>query len=679
MHRFSKIHKTLSFIISLSLIIQLFAPLFISNLTALPAPTTTLPAPTLTPTAPLQPDVLAQPLTLSRIQSAYHTADTINNTLTISFTVRNNQIAANFPDITNTGTATDTADILTNLDLLADRNTLHNVTLQDTLLSGVSYVDSTFPPNQSGSTLTWTLPDIIPGTEQLITLTVQVPSTSPSFTNLDSGAEVTAVLWDRNISHTTAPTTLAPDNVAAATTRATAAADSSDSDMLWRTAAFAGDPATIFSFVRDMQYEVYDGSLRGTRGTLWSEAGNSIDQSSLLIAILRANGIPARYRHGDLNTADAQALIASMFSDLQGLAGHIPPGTATADPINDPSLIALTQDHWWVEANLPSQGWTDLDPSFSDAAIGQSFATPSSNDRIAALPASVQHSLTLTLLVEQYTQFPVGGTFLQETAPLSATMPIAQVAGKQLVFGTFVSNETAGGAPFTSRTILYEPYFGIEENGVAFLGDAFQDYLTNFPLATVATTAVWLQYAVTAPDGTTETFQRTIKDSLGPDVRLSGGQPDIAIDLQGPSFLTPEEQYVNWVLPNDVPAWAYNQRVAGLVTTIKDLGEQTAAILEVGTNLGDEYTEEQVDTLVQAVGRFSLANTDSLGLTGLKFAHEADSAVHTIEDSTLTSMYYSHPPPLRRRHHYGRHHHLQSQRRFTLHHCQSHCRPRPIN
>ena len=159
----------------------------------------------------------------------------------------------------------------------------------------------------------------------------------------------------------------------------------------------------------------------------------------------------------------------------------------------------------------------------------------------------------------------------------------------------------------------------------------------------MATTAVWLQYAVTAPDGTTETFQRTVKDSLGPDVRLSGGQPDVTIDLEGPSFLTPEEQYVNWVLPNDVPEWAYSQRVAGLVTTIKDLGEQTAAILEVGANLGDEYTEEQVDTLVQAVGRFSLANTDSLGLTGLKFAHEADTAVHTIEASTLTSMYYATP------------------------------------
>ena len=425
MYQFSKTHKFLSLLISLSLLTQLFTPLFLTNVTALPHTATPGSTPDLTPLtfATNEPQAIAQPVTLSRIQSAYHTADTINNTLIISFTIRNNQIAANFPDITSTGTATDTADILTNLDLLADRNTMHNVTLQDTLLSGVTYIDSTFPPNQSGNTLIWNLPDIIPGTEQLITLTVQVPSTSPTFTNLDSGAEVTAVLWDRNISHTTAPTTLAPDNVAAATTRATTDADSRDSDMLWRTADLAGNPTAIFHFVRDMQYEVYDGSLRGTRGTLWGEAGNSVDQASLLIAILRANGIPARYRHGSLNTTNAQTLIASMFSEPQGVAGHIPSGTAVSDPINDPTLIALAQDHWWVEANLPGQGWTNLDPSFSDAAVGQSYATPGSNDRIAALPASVQHSLTLTLLVEQYTRFPVGGTFLQETTPLSATMP----------------------------------------------------------------------------------------------------------------------------------------------------------------------------------------------------------------------------------------------------------------
>jgi hypothetical protein len=89
----------------------------------------------------------------------------------------------------------------------------------------------------------------------------------------------------------------------------------------------------MFAYVRSLGYESYKGSLRGTRGTLWSEAGNSLDQASLLIAMLRGSGIPARYRHGTLSTERAQELILSMFPEPQGVSGHIPPGTELADSL----------------------------------------------------------------------------------------------------------------------------------------------------------------------------------------------------------------------------------------------------------------------------------------------------------------------------------------------------------
>ena len=74
------------------------------------------------------------------------------------------------------------------------------------------------------------------------------------------------------------------------------------------------DPNPIFAFVRDkIGYESYKGSLRGARGTLWSKAGNALDQASLLIALLRVSGIEAQYVQGTLSDELSKDLILSMF------------------------------------------------------------------------------------------------------------------------------------------------------------------------------------------------------------------------------------------------------------------------------------------------------------------------------------------------------------------------------
>jgi len=56
------------------------------------------------------------------------------------------------------------------------------------------------------------------------------------------------------------------------------------------------DPVAIYEYVRNnFEYEPYYGSLKGSQETLWEEAGNDADLASLLIALYRASGIPARY------------------------------------------------------------------------------------------------------------------------------------------------------------------------------------------------------------------------------------------------------------------------------------------------------------------------------------------------------------------------------------------------
>lgn len=56
------------------------------------------------------------------------------------------------------------------------------------------------------------------------------------------------------------------------------------------------DPLNIFHFVRNrVAYECYYGSKKGAHLTLMEMGGNDYDQSSLLIALLRASGYPATY------------------------------------------------------------------------------------------------------------------------------------------------------------------------------------------------------------------------------------------------------------------------------------------------------------------------------------------------------------------------------------------------
>ena len=55
----------------------------------------------------------------------------------------------------------------------------------------------------------------------------------------------------------------------------------------------------IYDFVRDnISYSYYANTKYGALGTLTKGYGNCVDQASLVIALFRAAGIPARYVHG---------------------------------------------------------------------------------------------------------------------------------------------------------------------------------------------------------------------------------------------------------------------------------------------------------------------------------------------------------------------------------------------
>ncbi len=62
------------------------------------------------------------------------------------------------------------------------------------------------------------------------------------------------------------------------------------------------DYMRIYEFVRDeIRTEWYAGGAKGAVGTLRQKSGNDVDQASLLIALFRASGLPARYIHGAID------------------------------------------------------------------------------------------------------------------------------------------------------------------------------------------------------------------------------------------------------------------------------------------------------------------------------------------------------------------------------------------
>lgn len=136
------------------------------------------------------------------------------------------------------------------------------------------------------------------------------------------------------------------------------------------------DPRKILAYVsHEIQFEPNWGATKGALGALWSKAGTSIDQSSLLIALLRASNIPARYVRGTVHIKSELARnwigVKTNIAALKILAkGRYP--TATYSPGEDSFLFS----HVWVSACVPygnyrgsrrdeSQNrWVPLDPSF---------------------------------------------------------------------------------------------------------------------------------------------------------------------------------------------------------------------------------------------------------------------------------------------------------------------------
>jgi RHS repeat-associated protein len=156
-------------------------------------------------------------------------------------------------------------------------------------------------------------------------------------------------------------------------------------------ASLDGSPLRLYEHVRNrFAFEAYFGSLKGAQATLQSGAGNDWDLASLLIALLRVSGVPARYAFGTvqvpaatvtswLGMAESGATEAGILLSTAGI-----PATPVAPPGGEP--IAFRIQRAWVLAYVPfanyrgvpnatgGGAWVPLDPALKqrdlEAGIG---------------------------------------------------------------------------------------------------------------------------------------------------------------------------------------------------------------------------------------------------------------------------------------------------------------------
>lgn len=336
-------------------------------------------------------------------------------------------------------------------------------------------------------------------------------------------------------------------------------------------AALGHDPVRIFEFVRDqVAYEPYAGCLRGPRGTLLALAGNAVDRSSLLAAMLGSAKQRTRFAQGRLPDDRARELVASIFVEH---AASVPPASpvpgvakAAADAIaagvtldgrllaaslkgaglppraeatSLESLVEEARDHYWVQWWRDGE-WVDLDPSFASATPGTAYATSAAT--FDALPETLFHRVSLTVRVEEYrgaqpstrdvlsystTAADLSGTDLvlvhvtersrqgAAGSGLGAFAPAAAGVTGQVKPLLMVKGRPVEGSPFWPRA----PHRGSGLGFGGLLGGG--EEAEPAPEVAVAV-AEFLQFEFVAPGGARESVVREIYDLAGPALRGKG-------------------------------------------------------------------------------------------------------------------------------------------------------------
>ena len=328
-------------------------------------------------------------------------------------------------------------------------------------------------------------------------------------------------------------------------------------DVASRARELGADTGAIFAFVRDqVRYEVYEGVLRGPRGTLMAMAGNAFDKSLLLGSLLSQHGNQVRYVKGRLPSEAAARLVSQMYESARGFK-ETPPSGVQPDPQlqaaagdfatlviarwfnhldvirtaldadkaklapNTPRQELLIQEatnHLWVEFERNGE-WVALDPSFQDAEPGRTFGPPDAT--LAQIPQDEFQNVSIRLMVEERADGK-----LAVRPFLSHIATAASLNGAFAVFDHKVSGQLGSWSVrpilrIDDQTVTGDD-LGLGSSTGQQVGERVGRRLGRRPGRTRETTAEWLEFEFTLPSGHKEVVRRDIFDRIGIARRTAG-------------------------------------------------------------------------------------------------------------------------------------------------------------
>jgi len=198
------------------------------------------------------------------------------------------------------------------------------------------------------------------------------------------------------------------------------------------------NPVKIFNWVRNnIEFVPTWGSIQGGQLCLENRAGNAFDTASLLIALLRASGHPARYQMGTIEVpVDKFMNWAGGFTNIDAAASLFASAgvPSVVRRVNQSGqVVTVKLEHVWVKAfvdHAPSGGavnaqgdaWIDLDPSFK------------------------QYDFPAPVDLSQFVRLTNAQTFLNQTlAPATVNQTTGEIANMDLplIQSTLQPDETA--------------------------------------------------------------------------------------------------------------------------------------------------------------------------------------------------------------------------------------------